>query len=879
MAKTKDIIDKFIDEKIQTEYLENVMGDRFSKYAKYIIQDRALPDVRDGLKPVQRRILYAMYAVNMVYNEPYKKSARIVGEVIGKYHPHGDSSVYEALVRMSQSFKINVPLIDMHGNNGSIDGDGAAAMRYTEARLSKASMALIKDIDKKTVPFIPNYDDSELEPVILPAKFPNLLVNGASGISAGYATNIPPHNLHETINLVIARLKNPKLSVDEGLEILPGPDFPSGGIIERTDELRRAFETGRGKVVIRSKTRIEKNTIIVSEIPYEVNKSLLVKKIDSIAQAKKIDGIIEVRDESDREGLRIAIDTREEADPSVILNYLLKNTDLQINYNYNLVAIISKGPKLMGFFEVIDSYILHQKEIITNRSNYELDRAQKRLHIVEGYHKMSSIIDKVVDTIKNSLNKQNAKENLVKEYGFTDLQAEAIVVLQLYRLTNTDITAFENEKKELEKQITNLKHILTNETALKNIIISELEEINDSIESPRKTEITDEEHTIDFKEEQLIIHEDVHVILTKDGYIKKMNMKSYQASIGVSEAGLKEGDLIVFDEVCNTMDTLLLFLNDGSYINLPVFKIPDLKYKELGAYIGSFFDMSGSEKIISINHLTENDDKERNVLLATKFGKIKMVKINEMLEKRYKKGNSIKLVDKDKLVSAVIEQIDEEEVVVATKLGLVLKYAKKEVPLLGSKAVGVKSISLKVNDEVVSTTFAANYYKEEAILLTNRGCLKRIGVQNLTRSKRNNRGTPYLKTVKTNPYNFIKHVVTNPTKYKESLDLKIINNDELIVINGADLPRDTYEHGIPIITENINPKDLFFNIKDKDKYDKLRKDLSKELSKKIEEIKGKNSDALIDELGDIIEQQTSIYDYIEDDKVSDDDDKLKDDLF
>ena len=878
MAKKKDLIEQFVNQKIQTDYLEKVMGERFGAYSKYIIQDRAIPDVRDGLKPVQRRILYAMQVVGMVASSPYKKSARIVGEVIGKYHPHGDTSVYEALVRLSQDFKINVPLIDMHGNNGSIDGDSAAAMRYTEARLSPAAMYLLKDLDKKTVPFIPNYDDSEIEPVILPAKFPNLLVNGSDGIASGYATNIPPHNLGETIELTIKRIENPNLTYGEALEILPGPDFPTGGIIEDTSDLKQALMTGKGKVTIRSKAYIEGREIIITEIPYGVNKAQLVKKIDSVKDDKGVDGIIEVRDESDKEGLRIVIETKEAANPDVILTYLFKKTDLQVNYSYNMVAIVDRSPKLLGVLDVIDAYILHQKEVITNRSNFEMDKANKRLHIVEGFHKLASIINEVVDTIKNSKNKADAKENIMRLYGFTDLQAEAIVMLQLYRLTNTDIQEFEEEKKNLEAEIKKLKNILSNENALKRVIIDELEEIKNKISSPRRTEITSESHSLEVNEEELIIHEDVRVIITRDGYIKKLSLKAYQASIGVSTPGLKEDDYIIFDNQCNTMDSLILYTSLGSYINLPVYKIPDLKYKELGAYVGSIFDVTGAEEIVSITHLDEKPDENMQLLVTTKNGKVKLCEANEAFERRYKKGTITKLLDNDEVVNVSLVYKDMEEVVAVTKFGLVLKYAKSEIPLVGLKALGVKNISLKTGDEVVASFPVPNYYKEELLLLINRGTLKRIALKNIVRSRRGSRGTPMLKHVKSNPYYFIKAIETNPSKYKDSIEINILTDLRMIQFSGTDLPKDTFENGIPLFETSETPKDIFLDIVDKNEYDKSNRELSKDLQKSIEEVKEAHPNSLIDELGEIIEKQTSIYDYLGNvDEM--DDEQLKEDLF
>ena len=862
MAKKSKEIEIFVENKIQTEYLESIMGDRFGSYAKYIIQDRAIPDVRDGLKPVQRRILYAMKMVGMVYGEPYKKSARIVGEVIGKYHPHGDSSVYEALVRMSQDFKINTPLIDMHGNNGSIDGDSAAAMRYTEARLSLAAMYLLKDIDKKTVTFVPNYDDSEIEPIVLPAKFPNLLVNGADGISAGYATNIPPHNLNETINLTIERIKNPSISVDEAMQILPGPDFPTGGIIHNTKELKEAFTTGRGKVVVRCKSTIIGHDIIINEIPYGVNKANLVKKIDSIASSKKIDGIVEVRDESDKEGLRIVIETKNESNPTVILNYLLKNTELQINFSYNLVAIVDRSPMTLGILDVIDAYINHTKEMVRNRSYYEIDKAKRRLHIVEGLIKLISISDEVIKTIKESNGKADSKANIMKEFGFTELQAEAIVTLQLYRLSRYDADELLKEKAELEKEIAKLEHILSNENALKKTIIAELEEINEKIVTPRKTELTEDDHTVTVKEEELIIPEDVRVIISKDGYIKRLSLKAYQASVDVSSPGLKENDFVIFDEECNTMDTILLFTTYGSYINLPVYKIPEIKYKELGTYIGSIFDLIGSDRIVGINHIKDGLKEGTKVLLSTRFGKVKLMYTDEFFEKRYRRGLAMKLLDGDTLVSASIENNDTEEVVVITKYGHVLKYAKSEVTISGAKAVGVKNINLKRGDEVIMSMLVPNYYKEELLMLTNRGGLKRIYISQIARTRRIGFAKTYLKAVKSNPYYCISAIVTNPSKYKDSIEIDIQTDIDILRYLGSELPKDTFENGIPLIT-NRQPISINVKIVDKAQYQKYDNELHKELQKTLEQIKESHPNSLIDELGEIIEKQTSIFDFLE----------------
>ncbi|MFH0767714.1 MAG: DNA topoisomerase IV subunit A [Bacillota bacterium] len=581
-------IDKFVEKVIESS-LEDIVSERFARYSKYIIQDRALPDARDGLKPVQRRILYAMQQMGMLHNKPYKKSARIAGEVMGKYHPHGDSSIYDAMVRLSQDFKMRVPLIDMHGNNGSIDGDSAAAMRYTEARLSRASEALLGDIDKRTVPFVPNFDDEELEPVVLPAKFPNLLVNGATGISAGYATKIPPHNLREVVTATIAYLDNENITIKDIIEIIKGPDFPTGGIVQGHSGIISALDTGAGKVVIRAKTFVEEisksqDRIIISEIPYEVNKADLVKSIDMLRIDKKIDDILEIRDESDKDGMRIAIDLKKGADAQFLLNYLFKSTDLQVAYNYNMVVILNHRPVLVGVIPILKAYVNHQKDVITNRSNYELSKANKRQHIVFGLIKMVSVVDEIVKIIRNSQNKQNAKDNIIAAFDFSELQAEAIVTLQLYRLSNTDIQALQHENEGLSDRIKELEHILSSENALRRVIKRELIEVSDLLGDDRKSEIEKEIENIKIDHKELISDEKVMIGITKEGYIKRASTRSYQASQSV---GLKIDDSLIFEQELNTLDTLLIFTNLGNYIFLPVYKLDEQKWKDLGIYLNN----------------------------------------------------------------------------------------------------------------------------------------------------------------------------------------------------------------------------------------------------------------------------------------------------
>ncbi|MBH4730837.1 DNA topoisomerase IV subunit A, partial [Staphylococcus aureus] len=593
-----------MSEIIQDLSLEDVLGDRFRRYSKYIIQERALPDVRDGLKPVQRRILYAMYSSGNTHDKNFRKSAKTVGDVIGQYHPHGDSSVYEAMVRLSQDWKLRHVLIEMHGNNGSIDNDPPAAMRYTEAKLSLLAEELLRDINKETVSFIPNYDDTTLEPMVLPSRFPNLLVNGSTGISAGYATDIPPHNLAEVIQATLKYIDNPDITVNQLMKYIKGPDFPTGGIIQGIDGIKKAYESGKGRIIVRSKVEEEtlrngRKQLIITEIPYEVNKSSLVKRIDELRADKKVDGIVEVRDETDRTGLRIAIELKKDVNSESIKNYLYKNSDLQISYNFNMVAISDGRPKLMGIRQIIDSYLNHQIEVVANRTKFELDNAEKRMHIVEGLIKALSILDKVIELIRSSKNKRDAKENLIEVYEFTEEQAEAIVMLQLYRLTNTDIVALEGEHKELEALIKQLRHILDNHDALLNVIKEELNEIKKKFKSERLSLIEAEIEEIKIDKEVMVPSEEVILSMTRHGYIKRTSIRSFNAS-GVEDIGLKDGDSLLKHQEVNTQDTVLVFTNKGRYLFIPVHKLADIRWKELGQHVSQIVPIEEDEVVINV---------------------------------------------------------------------------------------------------------------------------------------------------------------------------------------------------------------------------------------------------------------------------------------
>ena len=780
MAKKtiSNLIEKFAKERILNENLEEIFSERFGRYSKYIIQDRALPDARDGLKPVQRRILYAMYKLGIFHNSSYKKSARIVGEVIGKYHPHGDTSVYEALVRMSQTFKMRLPLIDMHGNNGSIDGDGAAAMRYTEARLSQYAEYLLMDLNKKTVGFVPNFDDEEYEPTVLPAKYPALLVNGSTGISAGYATDIPPHNINEIINAVIYRINHPRCTLKEIMKIVKGPDFPTGGIVQGKEEIEKAFKTGKGKVVVKSKTEIvegEKvNQLVITEIPYEVVKANLVKKMNEAYVAKNVSGIVDIRDESDRHGLRIVVDIKKEANPEYIRDFFFKATDLQVNYSYNMVAIADKRPVCLGLIDALDFYIDHQKEVITNRSNFELKTAKARLHIVEGLIAMVSILDAVIKTIRESSNKKNAKENLMSNYSFTEMQAEAIVMLQLYRLTNTDIVALKNEQEDLKHRILELEEILSNEAKLLNVIIKELNETLKVLSSERKTLIQSEIDELVVEEGNLIKKEDVYLQITNDGYIKKISPKHYELD---EEHKFKENDYIVNEYLGTTIDVLLLFTNKGNYVYLPVSKIPDVRHKDLGYNVSTLANIASNEKILFSFPVTDFEE-EIYVLFATKQGLIKRTLIKEFKAVRYSNAlMATKIAPGDELINVDVCYKENNEVIVVSKEGFINRYDSKEISIYAPASLGVKSIELKSrpNDEVVLARYVTSP-KDLIICLLNKGTLKRIKVDEVFKGHKNNVGKSMIPMTKSNPNYVIGGEIIHRSNFDEKLNSYIVGS-------------------------------------------------------------------------------------------------------
>jgi topoisomerase IV subunit A len=788
-------------ERYQDLPLEEVLGDRFGRYSKYIIQERALPDARDGLKPVQRRILYAMYVDGNTQEKGFRKSAKTVGNVIGNYHPHGDTSVYDAMVRMSQTWKVRNYLVEMHGNNGSIDGDPPAAMRYTEARLSAISMELLRDIDKNTVEFIPNFDDTSSEPTVLPSRFPNLLVNGSTGISAGYATDIPPHHLGEVIDATIMRIEKPESSVDDLMTVMKGPDFPTGGIIQGVDGIKKAYETGKGKVVVRGKAEVEnirgsKQQIVITEIPYEVNKANLVKKMDEFRLDRKVEGIAEVRDETDREGLRIVIELKKDADANGVLNYLYKNTDLQISYNFNMVAIHNRRPKLMGLRELLDAYIKHQKEVVINRTKHDLKKASDRQHIVEGLMKALSILDEVIASIRASKDKKDAKLNLIDQFQFTEAQSEAIVSLQLYRLTNTDITALRIEAEELQKLIAELTGILESENKLFSVIKKELKTIKKQFADARRTQIEEKIEEIKINLEVLIANEDVMVSVTRDGYIKRTSLRSYAASNG-QDLAMKETDRLLAQYEMNTTDVLLVFTNKGNYIYCPVHELPDIRWKDLGQHVGNIVPIDRDEQVLKAIPIKEFNE-EQYLLFITRNGMTKKSELSQYKAQRYSRPLvAINLKGDDSLVDVHLTD-GKQDLFLATNLSYGLWFAEEDVSIVGPRAAGVKGINLKEDDYVVSGKVITDPLKQYIFLVTHRGAVKKMKLSEFEKTTRAKRGVIMLRELKSNPHRVVRIEVVNDTDTIELISKK--GKTELVKI--TDLrANDRYSNGSFVIDE------------------------------------------------------------------------------
>ncbi|WP_334332508.1 DNA topoisomerase IV subunit A [Companilactobacillus sp. HBUAS59544] len=785
--------------KIQDISLEKIMGDRFARYSKSIIQERALPDIRDGLKPVQRRILYSMFLDGNTYDKGFRKSAKGVGNVMGNFHPHGDSSIYEAMVRLSQDWKLRNPLIEMHGNNGSMDGDPPAAMRYTEARLSKISTEMLRDINKNTVDEEWNFDDTEKEPKVLPARFPNLLVNGATGISAGYATEIPPHNLGEVIDAVIKMIDEPDVTLDDLMKIVKGPDFPTGGILQGKQGIKDAYTTGRGRVYIRSKTSIQeirghKQQIVITEIPYEVNKAQLVKKMDEIRVMKKVEGIAEVRDESDRQGLSIVIELKRDVDANGILNYMFKNTDLQVSYNFNMVAIADMRPQQVGLIKILKEYIKHQEDVVLRRSKFDMAKAKKRLHIVEGLIKALSILDKVIKTIRSSKNKSDAKSNLIKSYQFSDEQAEAIVSLQLYRLTNTDVTELQQEDKELHEQIDQLNEIISDHATLMSVIKKELTQVRDSYADKRRTKIEAKVEEIEVDTTVMVASEDVRLLVSHDGYVKRSSLRSYQAS-DAGDNGLKNEDYPIIDENVNTLDHLFIFTDKGNLIYRQIFEVDDSRWKDTGSHLSQEIGLDSDESILKA--FVFKDLKETgNFLIGTSENYIKQVAFSDLLPGRTYKSRASKYcklkTDNARVMDVYYVPNDSLQLVyVFTKHSYASAFPIEEVPVVSGKAIGVKFVSLKADDELAGY-FITDNDDDKIAVLTQRGSYKQMKLSEIPVTSRARRGVLTLRELKRQPHRIL--LVTN---ISNNLQLSIVTdtNKELPIDISMHQNADRYSNG------------------------------------------------------------------------------------
>lgn len=749
-------------ERIREMPLEQVMGERFGRYSKYIIQERALPDIRDGLKPVQRRILYAMYQDGNTYDKPFKKAAKAVGNIMGNFHPHGDSSIYGALVHLSQDWKMREPLVEMHGNNGSMDGDGPAAMRYTESRLSKISNMLLQDIDKDTVNMVLNFDDTEYEPTVLPARFPNLLVNGSTGISAGYATEIPPHNLGEVIDATIYLLKHPDATLEDLMKYVKGPDFPTGAIIMGTKGIKEAYKTGRGRIQVRAKTSIQdirghRQEIVATEIPFDVNKSLLVKKIDEIRLNKEIDGIAEVRDETDRHGLSIVIELKKDTDAQNILNYLFKNTDLQVSYNFNMVAIDHMTPVQVGLKHILISYLEHEVDVVTKRTKFDLNKAEARLEIIQGLIHAMDILDQVIKTIRASKNKADAKKNLIAKYKFTEKQAEAIVSLQLYRLTNTDVNELIAEQDKLNKLAEKYRKLLSDRKTLEKEIIKELSAVKKEFSNPRRTQISQESAKVEIDEKALVTNEQVRVLISRDGYLKRSSIRSYQ-STDDADNGLPDGDKVVYENTISTLSNLYLFTNRGNVIYRPVHELVEAKWKETGQHLSQEIGLDNDEKIIRV-FVLDKLSANINFLLATNDGYIKQLELANLQPTRTYKSRAmtaIKLKNKDSLLIGVdaVKPDAKKEITLFTHRSYAIRYDISEIPTSGSKAVGVKSANLKEDDYIVNYVLVDNKYVDlmHVGLITQRGAFKQFKLKLVNKVSRAKRGVLVLRELKTKPH-------------------------------------------------------------------------------------------------------------------------------
>lgn len=728
--------------KVKKVEINDEMKTSFISYAMAVNVSRAIPDVRDGLKPVHRRILYSMGELNNFHDKPYKKCARIVGEVMGKYHPHGDSSVYDALVRLAQDFSIREPLVDGHGNFGSIDGDPPAAQRYTEARLSKIASEMLRDIDKDTVDFYPNFDDTLMQPRVLPAKFPNLLVNGADGIAVGMATNIPPHNLIEVIMGVQALIEDPDIEVDELMKIIPAPDYPTGGIIMGKAGLREAYRTGKGSVVVRGRAEIEdsngKQRIVITELPYQVNKAKFIMQMADLVKAKKLEGIADIKEESDREGMRVVVELKRDANAQVVLNSLYKNTQLQQSSGIIFLALVNNEPKILNLKEILYYYLQHQKEVIVRRTKFDLAKAEEREHIVKGLVIALANIDEVVSIIKNSKDRQEAQEKLIENFELTEKQTNAILEMKLSRLTSLEVKRLNEDLEDLTRIIADLQDILNKPKRVLQIINDELEQIKQTYGNPRRTEISHDFGDIDISD--LIEEEDVVISMSHIGYIKRMSVSEYKAQkrggVGINAHKTKEEDFVENMFITSTHDRLFIFTSKGKVYTLKAYEVPDVNRQSKGRAIVNLIQVEQGEKVNTLIPIKENEEN-KFIVLATKKGLIKKMKLSEFVNIRKVGKIAIKLVDDDELIGASLTS-GKDEILIASHFGKCIRFKETDIRTMGRVSQGVKSMTLSKGDYIVDMTVVDP--KCQLITITQNGFGKRSSIEDYRLQTRGGKG-------------------------------------------------------------------------------------------------------------------------------------------
>ena len=775
------------DSKAQHVEINKLMRTSYINYSMSVIIGRALPDVRDGLKPVHRRILYDMMELGVTPDKPHRKSARIVGDVLGKYHPHGDSSVYDAMVRLAQKWNMRYPLVDGHGNFGSVDGDSAAAMRYTEARMTPLALQMLRDINKDTVDFQPNFDGDEKEPVVLPARFPNLLVNGSNGIAVGMATSIPPHNLTDVINAVVKMIDDENCTIDDVIDIIKAPDFPTGAEIVGFKDAREAYKTGQGKVTVRSKYQFEETShgkmqIVFTEIPYQVNKARLIEKIAELVKTKKIEHISDIRDESDRDGMRIVVELKKDANPRITLNRLLKHTQLQENQSIIMIALVNGEPKILNIYEILSHYLDYQKEVVTRRTRFDLKKAQERAHILEGYLIALDNIDEVIKIIRSSYN--DAKERLMKRFDLSDVQAQAILDMRLARLQGLEREKIENEYAELMKKIDWFNKILSDESVLMGVIREELIEIRDKFGDKRRTDIVPAEGEID--EEQLIENKQVAITLTHLGYVKRMSMDNYKTQRrggkGITGLTTRENDFVKDLIITQTHDNLLFFTNTGKVYRIKAYEIPEGKRTARGTPVVNFLNLMQHERVTAVMPIREFSE-DKYLVAVTRNGIIKKTALGQFNKNRKNGLLAIKLKEGDELID-VKQTTGNSRIIIVTKYGKSICFNEEDVRPMGRVAGGVKSIQLDENDEVVSMALAEK--NEELLVVTSEGYGKRTPVKNYPVQKRGGKGIltyDKSKFEKTGP--LVGAMIVN-----EDDEVMLINSDGIIIrIKAGDVSR------------------------------------------------------------------------------------------